>query len=125
MEAADQILLAAPYVPGAAPVIPVPAPTSNANACVVYGALETPDNQPAFARTLQFRPVSPGVVVGGRLVTRDPVAVETGPNGAFAATLLSGVTYAVTCADLFTGARRITTVGATMDVTQSLQTATC
>ena len=117
LEDASQILLASPYVPSTTPIIPVPAPSSDANACVVFSALETPGNQPAACVVLSFAIQSAGFAVGGRLVTNNPVTTTTATDGSFSATLLTGLPYTVSCPVLWTQPRPFRTVGSTLDIT--------
>lgn len=121
LSAADQILLASPYVPANAPAIVLPAPSTDANGCVVYAALDTPGNVPAASRRITFAPKSPGAKVGGRLVTGDEIVKQSGTDGSLSVTLIRGVEYSVSCADLFRGHRYFTATGASMDLSELIK----
>lgn len=106
LEAADQIFLAAPYVPDAAPVLIIPDPAEDAGLCTVYLYSEAIDNTKRLGIAVQFELLG-GPIKSERILELAKKTLTTDGNGFGQITLQrtdlltpTGRKYIVNCAAL-------------------------
>ena len=99
LEAAEQILLAAPYVPDAAPALIIPAPAGDESLTVVYAHTENIANAKRAGIVLTFQ-LQGSPAKSERILEAAAVTATTDADGYAQITLQSGLPYRVTCRPL-------------------------
>jgi hypothetical protein len=99
LEAAEQILLAAPYVPDAAPALIIPAPAGDESLTVVYAHTENIANAKRAGIVLSFQ-LQGSPAKSERILETAAVTATTDADGYASITLQSGLPYRVTCRPL-------------------------
>jgi hypothetical protein len=99
LEAAEQILLAAPYVPDAAPALIIPAPAGDESLTVVYAHTENIANAKRAGIVLSFQ-LQGSPAKSERILEAAAVTATTDADGYAQITLQSGLPYRVTCRPL-------------------------
>lgn len=99
LEAADQILLAAPYVPDESPALIIPSPDSDESLTVVYAYTENIINAKRAGIVLTFQLVT-SPAKSERILEVAAQSATTDANGYAQITLQSNLRYRVTCREL-------------------------